>query len=108
MASIQYGTGTYSYMFLDIPLVGNTPSDILPTLSFNTAYTVAFSYGSGSGNGYSAGSVPSSSTITLSDGNTITQNNFDTSGSLSDSPPFGSSNGTSLQSGQFPILGFLF
>ena len=97
------------FMFLDIPLIGNTPSDILPTLSWNTAYTVAFSYGSGSGNGYaSSTSTNSSSTITLADGNTITQNNFDVSGSLSDSAPFGSSNGTTLNGGQFPVLGFLF
>lgn len=103
--------GGYDNFFMLALPDGTGSADPLPTLTWNTGYTVAFSYRMSSGSGRSqSGSRTSNRAITLSDGSTVTQNHFSTENSMSDSSPFGTSNGTSGASGgngQFPVLGYM-
>lgn len=101
--------GYDNFMMLALP-DGTGSADPLPTLTWNTGYTVAFSYRSSTGSGRSAYNRTSNRAITLSDGSTVTQNHFSTQYNLSDSSPFNSSNGTDGANGgygQFPVLGYL-
>jgi len=102
--------GYDNFFMLELP-DGTGSADPLPALSWNTGYTVAFAYLMSSGSGrsqYNAGE--SNRVITLNDGSQVTQNHFASQNSMSDSSPFGASNGTSGGyggSGQFPVLGYL-
>ena len=108
-ASTAYGVGYMSFFMLLLP-DGTGNADPLPALSWNTAYTIAFSYGSTNGNGFSFTNRTNNRVITLTDGSQVTQNHFATQNSMYDSSPFGSSNGTDGSSGgygQFPVLGYI-
>ena len=108
-ASTAYGgVGGYSFMMLDLP-DGVGLADPLPTLSWNTAYTVAMHWDDYSSTGYSFQNRATSRQITLTNGDTVTQNHFNIS-SFSDISPFGATNGTSGSpggNGQFPVLGYI-
>ena len=99
--------GYDNFMMLALPDATGS-ADPLPTLSWNTGYTVAFAYLMMNGQGRSQQSQGiNNRAITLNDGSTVTQNHFNV-GSYSDNSPFGSWNGTSGGSGgsgQFPVLG---
>ncbi len=102
--------GGYDNFFMLLLPDGTGSADPLPTLTWNTGYTVAFHYGSSTGSGRSQSSTGTNNrVITLNDGSQVTQNHFNI-GSFGDSSPFGGSNGTSAGAGgtgQFPVLGYI-
>jgi hypothetical protein len=108
-ASTAYGLPSYSFMMLLLP-DGTGSATALPTLSWNTGYTVAFAYGNSAGTGYSTHNREYNRAITLGNGTTVTQNHFNIT-SFADSAPFGGSNGTQGAGGggygQFPVLGYM-
>ena len=101
--------GYDNFFMLELP-DGTGSADPLPILTWNTGYTVAFHYGSSTGQGRSQSNTGTSNrVITLNDGSQVTQNHFNI-GSWFDSSPFGGSNGTSGGAnsyGQFPVLGYM-
>jgi len=117
-AGVTQGASVGAFQFLRYP-DPSTPysgSGAMPLLSFGSTYTIAFAYrvggttavtyrGSTAGNFIGGGY--GGNTITLSDGNVITQN-IATCGTFSDSVPFGSNNGTNYQLGIFPVMPYLF
>jgi hypothetical protein len=112
-ASTTMGTALSSFQFINLPEpatpYGGTAT--IPTLSFGSWYTIAFAYRV-SPTTYSyypntAGGWVTGNSITLSNGNVITQN-IATTGTFTDSNPYGGSTGTTATDGIHQVMAYEF